>query len=119
MKGLAHSKSMTDLREESNVTVGNTGSLRRSRSYGNLTTTTPSCNDLLKLVHYCNKTKYFLNHISFVVFRYIGGGGRYSMTCQNLIDKYSGDSRTSQTTNQGIVSSSNLSSRSGILIEDI
>ena len=50
MKGLAHSKSMTDLREESNVTASNTSSLRRSRSYGNLTTTTPSCNDLLKLV---------------------------------------------------------------------
>ena len=23
------------------------------------------------------------------VYRYIGGGGRYRMTCQNLIDKYS------------------------------
>ena len=51
------------------------------------------------------------------MFRYIGGGGRYSMTCQNLIDKYSGDSRTSQTTSQ--VSSSNLSSRSLVLIEDM
>ena len=47
---------MSDLREESNATWSNTStspSLRRSKSYGNLTTTrTPSvsCDDLLKSV---------------------------------------------------------------------
>ena len=46
---------MSDLREESNATWSNTStspSLRRSKSFGNLTTTSPtvSCDDLLKSV---------------------------------------------------------------------
>ena len=53
------------------------------------------------------------NHFSFFpVSRYIGGGGRYSMTCQNLIDKYSGESlKHSQMTAPSPVSASSLSSR--------
>ena len=27
--------------------------------------------------------------ITLITFRYIGGGGRYKVSCQNLIDKYS------------------------------
>jgi len=70
--GLVHSKSMSDLREDmssglvNNVT--NVPGLSRSKSVSNISSQhSASCGDLLK---------------------YIGGGGRYKVSCQHLIDKY-------------------------------
>jgi len=60
--GIVHSKSMSDLRSDS-LNIERDRPLVRCRSTSNMATT----GDLLK---------------------YIGGGGRYKMTCQNLIDKY-------------------------------
>jgi len=60
LTGLSHSKSMTDLRPETKIDA--------MASSGRPSAQTVSCENLL---------------------RYIGGGGRYKVSCQNLIDKYS------------------------------
>lgn len=68
MTGLGHSKSLTDLRPEIKMNV--------MASSGRPAANSVSCENLL---------------------RYISGGGRYKVSCQNLIDKYSGISSTSST----------------------
>ena len=80
-----------------------------------LKTNLKSTNIHLHLLNFCwshKKVRSKIMFLSFPVSRYIGGGGRYSMTCQNLIDKYSGESlKNSQKPTHSTVSASNLSSR--------
>merc|ERR1711988_288628 len=85
VSGLAHTKSLTDLRPDTQMDA--------MVSSGRLASTSVSCENLL---------------------RYIGGGGRYKVSCQDLIDKYSSEKRSHH---HGLANSRQLSKSCSNLLE--